>query len=95
VSSTKTIHKVKTITTFISALFLNFLLTIPVFAQDYLISSQDVIKISVFEYPDLTTEARVSDDGKITFPLLGEIEVKNLTTRNIKRELLNCLPPEI
>jgi polysaccharide export outer membrane protein len=60
-------------------------------AQDYLIGSQDVLKITVFEHPDLTTETRVSEDGKITFPLLGEIEAKNLTTRQVEKSIADKL----
>ena len=61
------------------------------YAQDYLIGSQDLLKISVFEYPDLTTEVRVSEDGKITFPLLGEIDAKNLTTRQVEKGIAEKL----
>ncbi|RNC73200.1 MAG: hypothetical protein ED859_00385 [Desulfuromonadales bacterium] len=68
------------------AMLLQFFAT-PSSAQDYLIGSQDVLKISVFEYPDLTTEVRVSGDGKITFPLLGEMEAKNLTTRQLEKNI--------
>jgi len=60
---------------------------LPVHAGDYLIGSQDVLKITVFDNPDLTTEARVSGEGKITFPLLGEIVVKNLTARQIEKSI--------
>jgi len=60
-------------------------------AQDYLIGSQDVLKITVFEYPDLTTEARVSEDGKITFPLLGEVKAKNLTARQVEKGIAEKL----
>ncbi len=60
-------------------------------AQDYLIGSQDVLKISVFEYPDLTTEVRVSEDGKITFPLLGEIDAKNLSPRQVEKSIAEKL----
>jgi len=65
--------------------------TVPSFAQDYLIGSQDILKIAVFEYPDLTTEVRVSEDGKITFPLLGEIEAKNLSTRQVEKVIAEKL----
>ncbi len=79
---------------FATLLPLTLLLALPCLnshASDYLIGSQDVLKISVFEYPDLTTEARVSEDGKITFPLLGEIEAKNLTTRQIEKSIADKL----
>ena len=73
------------------AVTLPVLSAIPSVAQDYLIGSQDVLKISVFEYPDLTTEVRVSEDGKITFPLLGEIVAKNLTTRQLEKGIAEKL----
>jgi polysaccharide biosynthesis/export protein len=39
----------------------------------------DSIRVTVFQYPDLTTEARVSQKGTITFPLIGEVKVEGLT----------------
>jgi len=75
----------------ILSFFFLILFALPSHAQDYLISSQDVLKITVFEYPDLTTEARVSEDGKITFPLLGEINAKNLTTRQVEKGIAEKL----
>ena len=39
----------------------------------------DSIRVTVFQYPDLTTEARVSQKGTITFPLVGEVKVEGLT----------------
>lgn len=84
----------RTILSFFLAVFvflLQILSAVPSFAQDYLVGSQDVLKISVFEYPDLTTEVRVSEDGKITFPLLGEIPAKNLTTRQLEKNIAERL----
>jgi polysaccharide export outer membrane protein len=39
----------------------------------------DMVRVSVFRNPDLTTEARVSERGTITFPLLGEVPVGGLS----------------
>lgn len=39
----------------------------------------DSIRITVFQNPDLTTETRISEDGTITFPLIGEIRLAGLT----------------
>jgi len=77
-------------TTIVLALLL-FYLICPASAQDYLLGSQDVLKITVFEHPDLTTDTRVSEEGKITFPLLGEIDVKNLTTRQVEKSIADKL----
>lgn len=39
----------------------------------------DSVRVTVFQYPDLTTETRVSQRGTITFPLVGEIKIDGLT----------------
>lgn len=39
----------------------------------------DVVKITVFQNPDMTTEARISEAGTITFPLLGSVRVAGLS----------------
>jgi polysaccharide export outer membrane protein len=41
--------------------------------------SGDNIRVTVFENPDLTTEARVSARGSIRFPLIGSITLGGLT----------------
>lgn len=48
--------------------------------EDYLLGGGDTIKITVYDQPDLTTVARISqDDGTIAFPLLGEVKVEGLS----------------
>ena len=39
----------------------------------------DVVKITVYQNPDLTVEARVSESGQINFPLIGNVAVGGLT----------------
>jgi polysaccharide export outer membrane protein len=39
----------------------------------------DLLKISVYDNPDLALETRVSESGTITFPLIGEVHVGGLT----------------
>jgi polysaccharide export outer membrane protein len=39
----------------------------------------DMVRVSVFRNPDLTTETRVTDQGTIFFPLVGEVKVAGLT----------------
>lgn len=60
-------------------------------AQDYRIGAQDVLKITVYEHPDLTVETRVSENGTITFPLLGDVSAKNLTTRQLETSIAEKL----
>jgi len=51
----------------------------------------DMIRVSVFRNPDLTTEARVSERGTIMFPLIGEISVTGLTPTQVSRQIAGKL----
>ena len=44
-----------------------------------LLGDGDSVRVTVFQNPDLTTEARISERGTITFPLIGEVVVGGLT----------------
>jgi polysaccharide export outer membrane protein len=39
----------------------------------------DAVRVTVFQQPDLTTEARISESGTIKMPLVGEVKVSGLT----------------
>lgn len=56
-------------------------------SQKYLIEENDVLAISVFEEPDLSVSLKVAGNGTIAYPLVGEIEVKGLTTYEIEKKL--------
>ena len=45
----------------------------------------DALRVFVYGHPDMTTETKVSETGKITFPLLGEIVVDGLTPSAAER----------
>jgi len=64
-----------------------------VFGQggEYRIGEGDLVKITVYDNPDLTTEARVSGDGKITFPLIGEITVIDMTANEVEKKIAGLL----
>src|SRR5262249_27009219 len=46
---------------------------------DFIIGEQDVLAINVWREPDFTTVAAVRPDGKITLPLLDDIQAAGLT----------------
>jgi polysaccharide export outer membrane protein len=46
---------------------------------DITLGSGDLIRVVVFQNPDLTIETRVSEGGAITYPLLGTVQVGGLT----------------
>ncbi len=60
-----------------------------VFAQssEYKVQSSDVITITVHNQPDLTTKTRVTKEGNISFPLLGQIKVQGLTVHEVEQDL--------
>ena len=39
----------------------------------------DVVKITVYQNPDLSVEARVSETGQINFPLIGNVTIGGLS----------------
>jgi polysaccharide export outer membrane protein len=60
------------------------LISVPVYGADspgadYRVGAGDLLKVSVFGYPDLNGDLRVSQTGNITFPLLGEVPVAGLS----------------
>ncbi|MFK7967350.1 MAG: polysaccharide export protein EpsE [Burkholderiaceae bacterium] len=58
------------------------------FAQDrvdYRIGAGDVVRIQVFQNTDLTVEARVSESGVISYPLLGVIKLSGLSPTDAER----------
>jgi polysaccharide biosynthesis/export protein len=53
--------------------------------DDYVLGPGDVIRIQVFQSQDLTVEARVSENGVISYPLLGVIRVGGLSPTDAER----------
>ena len=47
-------------------------------ANEYKIGAGDVIRISVYQNPDLTLETRITEVGIVTYPLLGTIRLGGL-----------------
>jgi len=42
---------------------------------EYRLGPGDIVRITVYNNPDLTTEAQITQQGRITFPLIGEIQI--------------------
>ncbi len=58
---------------------------------NYQIGAGDVLRINVFQNPDLTLEARVGENGSISYPLLGSVRVGGLTAAQAEAELTRGL----
>ncbi len=60
-------------------------------AQDYIVGEGDILRITVYDHDDLTTTARVSGEGSILFPLIGQVEVEGLTLTQITQKIASLL----
>src|SRR5688572_12797655 len=66
----------------------------PAAAQSqYVIGSQDVLTITVWDQPDMSGKFTVETDGTFTFPLIGRVKAGGLSLRDLeeslKKQLLN------
>ena len=52
---------------------------------------EDLLEVSVFQVPDLSRTVRVSEAGKISLPLVGEVEVRGLTPVQLEARLQEAL----
>jgi polysaccharide biosynthesis/export protein len=48
-------------------------------ANEYRLGSGDVIRVNVYQNPDLTLETRVTEAGLVSYPLLGSIRLGTLS----------------
>jgi polysaccharide biosynthesis/export protein len=61
------------------------------FAADVLLGPGDVVKMSVYGSPDLTVETRVAESGKMTVPLLGQVQVGGLSVQQAEKKIGDAL----
>jgi polysaccharide biosynthesis/export protein len=55
--------------------------------QQYLLAPGDIMRISVFKNPDLSLDARVSEGGTISYPLIGSVPVAGITLPAAERKI--------
>jgi len=58
---------------------------------DYTLGAGDYVRVVVYGDADLTRETRVSEDGLITLPLIGEVKVGNLSVIECERRIAEQL----
>ena len=63
-------------------------------AVEFKIGAKDLLEISVFGLEELNRTVRVSEEGKISLPLLGEIQVGGLTKTELEKKLSQLLEEE-
>lgn len=60
-------------------------------SNDYIIGTDDILHITVWQNQDLSQDAIVRPDGKISFPLIGDIQASGLTIVELDNEITNRL----
>ena len=63
----------------------------PVQDSSYKIGPNDVLNIFVWKEADLTRDVTVMPDGKITYPLIGEITAQGMTASELKKVITDKL----
>lgn len=59
-------------------------------STDYVLQPSDLIRVMIFQEPDLQREVRITQEYTITLPLIGTIDVRNKTVRQVE-ELIRDL----
>lgn len=58
---------------------------------DYVVGAQDVLKVAVFDEPQLSGTFRVDTDGSFTYPFVGRVKAVGQSLRAIEAELARML----
>lgn len=73
------------------ALFSLISFTASAIDSNYVLGKDDVIRVTVYDHPDMTTEAQINDEGFLSFPLIGKIKVVGQTGSGVEALISNAL----
>jgi polysaccharide export outer membrane protein len=62
----------------------------PVDPNTYSIGAEDVLEIKVWREPDLSGAVKVRPDGKVTLPLVGDIQAAGLTPMQLRQKAIEA-----
>ncbi|HEV7915194.1 MAG TPA: polysaccharide export protein EpsE [Albitalea sp.] len=65
--------------------------TAPPKPEQHTLGAGDVIRVNVFQNPDLSLETRISEVGQITFPLVGQVAVGGLSIPAAEQRIAKSL----
>ena len=93
------INKVKMLPnlwSFAGMLMLSLNVIMPAFAQEaldepYYVQAGDTLEVSVWKEEDLQKRVLVRPDGRISFPLIGDIDVRGKTIDELRQEITDRL----
>lgn len=59
--------------------------------SSYRIKAGDTLEVSVYGEPDLTKTVKVSEEGRVIYPFVGEINIINMTVKEATNEIEGLL----
>lgn len=60
-------------------------------AAEYPLGPGDIVKVTVYNSPDLTTEAEISQNGTISFPLIGQVKIGGMSRAEAEKAIAQAL----
>jgi polysaccharide export outer membrane protein len=63
--------------------------------EEYVIGAPDLVRVTVWQHPELTAEMPVRRDGMISVPLLDDVQAAGLTPRQLKANITQKLTGSI
>ncbi len=60
-------------------------------AMDYQLGNGDIVHITVYDHPELLTDTRVDEQGRISFPLIGGVSVAGKTAAAAQNLIADAL----
>lgn len=60
-------------------------------SNEYILGTGDVVKITVYDHPDLSAVVRIGENGRISFPLIGEVKLGDTTISNAETKIARYL----
>jgi len=86
--------KTKTTQRILLALLLNATFILAA-TQEYFLRPGDVISINVVDNPEFSLRTKIRPDGRINFPVLGDLEVSGTTSTEIVKMMEEKLQPYV
>lgn len=62
--------------------------------REYRLGSGDLLKITVFNQEDLSGEYTINGAGQISLPLIGDVNAKDLTVKQVEQGIADKLKPD-
>ena len=59
----------------------------PIEISEYILGYEDELEISIFRHDEMTRKVRILPDGKIHYPLIGEIHTQGLSVNQLREKL--------